>query len=282
MANYSSKKRVRELQKDAFRDRANNFYNKFLGRIEGKGRPIFYGLLAAVVIAAVIFFFINRNLKTAREARYALGAAIETAGAQVTTSPLPGAATRTFKSEQERAQAAIDEFQKVADKYGSPYREQALYLAASNRLTIDRARGISDLEALTKSNNGDVALLASFALAQARESDGQYEQAAAIYKELIDKKIDLLPADLLKLRLANAYEKQNKRAEAVQLLFEIVDTFRKEQAQQIAKDPTSFNRSSTAVQEAENRLRDLDLSRYSQLTPAPSPPQTPLQFGGDR
>ncbi|MGH9900185.1 MAG: tetratricopeptide repeat protein [Pyrinomonadaceae bacterium] len=282
MANYSSKKRVRELQKDAFRDRVNNLYHKLLHKIEGKGRPILYGLAAAFVIAAIIFFFINRNLKRDREAGHALGAAIETADAQVTTSPPPGSATLTFKSEQERAQAAVEEFQRVANKYGSPYREQALYLAASNRLTVDRGKGVSELEALAKGNNGDVSILANFALAQAHESDGQYDQAATIYKDLIDKKLDLLPSDSLKLRLANTYEKQNKKTDAARLLFEIVDTFRKQQAQQIAKDPNSFDRPSTTIQEAEKKLQNLDPTLYSQLTPAPQPPRSPHQFNGGR
>jgi hypothetical protein len=39
--------------------------------------------------------------------------------------------------------AAIDEFEKVAAKYGDPYRSQARYFIASNRLGVDRGQRAS-------------------------------------------------------------------------------------------------------------------------------------------
>ena len=48
------------------------------------------------------------------------------------TRILPDPNAPKFSSEQERAQKAIEEFQKVAAKYGDPYRTEARYFIATN------------------------------------------------------------------------------------------------------------------------------------------------------
>ena len=79
----------------------------------------------------------------------ALGKAIETSQAQVTDSPAPaGSTAKTFKTEKERAEAAVAEFQAVADKFGGSVGEKARYFAAVNRLSLDRNTAIQDLEGL--------------------------------------------------------------------------------------------------------------------------------------
>ncbi len=57
-----------------------------------------------------------------------------------------------FSSEQERAQRAIDEFQKVAAKYGDPYRTEARYFIGTNLLVTDRAKGMTELAEVSKSS----------------------------------------------------------------------------------------------------------------------------------
>jgi hypothetical protein len=67
------------------------------------------------------------------------------------------------------------------------------------------------------------------------------------------------------LRLAKVYEKQGKKKEAADLLFNIVDAARK------AKD--SDNKAlpqSTAAREAAEELQKLDPDRYAQLPPETS------------
>src|SRR5207245_1502649 len=90
----------------------------------------------------------------------------------------------TFSSEQERAQKAIEEFQKVAAKYGDPYRTEARYFIATNLLYLDRDTGLRELEELTRRNFPEVVTLSKFALAQEKEGDGKYDEAAKLYTEL--------------------------------------------------------------------------------------------------
>ena len=56
-------------------------------------------------------------------------------------TPVAGSAEMTFGTEKERAQRAIEEFEKVAAKYGDPYRSEARYFIASNRLICRSSEG---------------------------------------------------------------------------------------------------------------------------------------------
>lgn len=264
VARYS-KKRARELKHDKFRDATMNAFDLLGNRLEGKGRTIIYAIAAVVALAVLISVWSWWSNRHTDEARRALGRAIEIAETPVTPSPSPGATTPSFPSERERAQKAADEFQKVADKYSDPYREIARYLAATNRLTIDRNRGMSELEALSKSSNSEIAARAKFALAQAREADRQYDAAAALYSELAKEKDSVVvPPDTANLRLASIYEKQGKKSEAVDILFRLVETARKAQGKDGKPAPQS-----AAAREAAQKLEKLDPSRFAQLPPEP-------------
>ena len=118
-------------------------------------------------------------------AQTALGKAIETSQAAVTDTPPPaGSPTqKTFKTQKERAETAINEFQAVVDKYGGNAAEKAKYFIAVNRIYIDRSAAIQELTDLSK-NSGEVGTLSKFALAQAQTDDGKLDEAAALYQEL--------------------------------------------------------------------------------------------------
>lgn len=120
------KKRARELQHDKFRDTAGKIFDRIGDRLEGKGKVILYGLAGVVLVAALVGFWVTWSRRKDDEARRALGRAIAIASTPVAkASPEPLTTGPTFASEQERAQRAIDEFQKVAAKYGDPYRTEA-------------------------------------------------------------------------------------------------------------------------------------------------------------
>ena len=165
MAKYK-KKRARELQHDRFRDTTMNFFDQLGDLLEGRGRTILYGLGGLLLAGLLIMFFVKWNNRKNDEARQALGRAITISRANVSTTPIPGRNELTFATDKERAQRAIDEFEKVAAKYGDPYRAQAQFFIASNRLVVDRQKGISELAALQNSKVGEVAALSKFALAQ--------------------------------------------------------------------------------------------------------------------
>ena len=266
MAKYK-KKRVRELQHDRFRDTTMSLFDRLGNLLEGRGRQILYGLGGLLVVGLLVLFFVKWSNRKADEARQALGRAITISTSNI-GAPVPGVAetAQTFDTEQERSQRAIEEFEKVAAKYGDPYRAQARYFIASNRLTTDRAKGITELTELQNSSVPEVAALSKFALAQVKESDGKLDEAAQIYSDLARSNGATITADTANLKLAKVYEKQGKKKEAADLLFNIVDAARKAKDADNKPAPVS-----SAAREAEDELKKLDPDRHAQLPPEATP-----------
>jgi len=263
------KKRARELQHDRFRDTTMSFFDRLGDLLEGRGRTILYVLAGIIVAGLLTIFLVKWSNKKSNEARAALGRAITISRAQVSTTPIPNSTELTFSTDKERAQRAIDEFEKVAAKYGDPYNSESRYFIASNRLVVDRQKGISELAELQNSKIGEVAALSKFALAQAYESDDKYDDAAKLYTELAKLNSPTVTAESANLRLAKVYEKQGKKKEASDLLFNIVDASRKAKGSDNLPLPQS-----SAAREASDELQKLDPERYAQL-----PPETPLLAG---
>jgi tetratricopeptide (TPR) repeat protein len=263
------KKRARELQQDRFRDTTMSFFDRLGDLLEGKGRTILYTLGGIILAAILVTFFIKWNNRKNDEARQALGRAIDIQKAAVTITPLPGTSELSFPTEKDRAERAIDEFQKVAAKYGDPYRAESRYFIAVNRLVTDRQKGISELSELTNSSVSEVAALSKFALAQANESDGKLDDAARLYSELAKLNTPTITAETANLRLAKVYEKQGKKKEAADLLFNIVEASRKAKGTDNLPLPES-----SAAREAGEELKKLDPDRFAQL-----PPPTPSLAG---
>jgi tetratricopeptide (TPR) repeat protein len=261
------KKRARELQHDKFRDTAGKIFDRVADRLEGQGKTILYALGGIVLAAVLIGVYVKWSNRKSEEARRALGKAIAISTAPVATaSPIEGAPTPEYSSQQERAQRAIDVFQQVAAKYGDPYKTQARYLIGTNLLSIDRNKAKSALAEVSQSSEVETATLAKFALAQADEADGQYDEAAKLYSELAARNGAVVTADTANLRLAGVYEKQGKNKEAVDLLFNVVEASRK------GKDTDGLPlKPSAAARDAGEKLQKLDADRYAKLTPeAPS------------
>lgn len=262
MAKYK-KKRARELQHDKFRDTAGVIFDRLGDRLEGKGKTIVYGIVGALALVLVIGLYMKWSNRKADEARRAMGRAIA-----VSSTPLsgdPNAADPNapkFSSEQERAQRAIEEFEKVAAKYGDPYRTQARYFIGTNLLAIDRNKAMTDLAEVSKSSIVEAATLAKFALAQAKEADAKLDEAAKLYSELATQNATVVTADTANLRLASVYEKQGKKQEAVELLFNIVEAARKAKDKEGLPIPLP-----AAARDATEKLQKLDPDRYAKLTP---------------
>ena len=268
MAKYK-KKRARELQHDRFRDTTMGFFDRLGNSLEGRGRTILYGLGGLLLAGLLTMLFVKWSNKKSDEAQQALGRAITISKASVVAVPVAGSNEPSFPTEQDRAQTAIAEFEKVAAKYGDPYRAESRYFIAANRLFLDREKGISELTELTRSDVDEVATLAKFALAQAKESDGKLDEAAQLYADLAKQNSPTVPAETANVRLAKVYAKQGKKKEASDLLFNIVDASRKAKGSDNQPLPVS-----AAAREAGDELKKLDPDRYAQL-----PPQIPSLAG---
>jgi tetratricopeptide (TPR) repeat protein len=261
------KKRARELQHDKFRDAAGRIFDRASVRLEGKGRLILYVLGGVILAAVLVAFGLKWRHRKDDEARRALGRAIAVATTPIAgATPAPGQTGPTFATEQERAQRAVEIFQQVAAKYGDPYRTEARYFIGTNLLYVDREKGIAELTEVSKAGATEPAILAKFALAQAKESDSKYDEAAKLYAELVALNSTVVSPDTANLFLSNVYVKQGKKTEASDLLFKIVEAARK------AKDPDGTAApESGAARDAAEKLQKLDPDMYAKLTPeAPS------------
>ncbi|MDQ3798056.1 MAG: hypothetical protein M3384_01275 [Acidobacteriota bacterium] len=262
---------------DAFQRKTERRIEEVSRKVEGRGKTILYALAALAVLAILIGIFVSWNRRSNAAAQAALGKAIETSEAQVSAQPQPQIAgapqPRTFKTEKERAEAAIADFQAVADKHGSPYREKAQYFIAVNKLSLDRAAAVAELENLSRSG-GEVGTLSKFALAQAKEGDGKLDEAAALYGELAAQSDPIVSKDTINFALASIYEKQGKREDAANLYYNIAKTaFEAKDA-----DGKPIQPSQTA-RDARTKLQALDPTRAAEIKePAPEMPQMPGGF----
>src|SRR5437899_5363935 len=181
-------------------------------RAAGRGRQILYGLAAIVIIAAAAYGIVRWRHKHAEEAQQAMGRAITINDAEISSSPAPGSHDPVFSTPQERSERAIQEFEKVAAKYGEPYRSEARYFIVTNKLITDRATAETELQSMSQGSS-EIAILARFALAQTKESDGNLDQAARLYGEVAKVGSATVTPDIANLRLASVYDKQGKKKE---------------------------------------------------------------------
>ena len=259
---------------DPFQQQVVPKIEDFGKRFEGKGRTILYGVVAAIVLVILIFFVMRWSRSSSGEAQRALGKAIETSQFRVTDTPAaPGSnAEKTFKTEKERAEAAIAEFQTVADKFGGDVGAKAKYFIAVNRLTIDRAAGLTELEAMANTNS-EIGKMAKFAVAQAKADDNKPDEAVAIYQELIGISDPIVAKDTLNFNLAKVFEKQGKKTEAADIYFNIA----KAASEAKDLDGKAVPLTNTAT-EAKEKLKTLDPERAKQI-PEPTP-DSPFGGGG--
>jgi len=241
-------------------------------KLEGKGRTILYVVGAAVLVVIAVVVVMRMTRSSSAAAQTALGKAIETSQAMISESGTPAGSTeKTFKTERERAEAAIAEFQIVVDKFGGDAAEKAKYFIAVNRLHVDRPAGIGELEALSGQDE-PAGRLAKFALAQTRINDSRYDDAAKLLQELISSSETVIAKDTLNFELAKVYEKQEKKQEALDLYFNIAKTASE------AKDAEgkAIRMSQTAM-DAKKKVEEMDPERAKQIVE--SAPDSPFGSG---
>ena len=234
-------------------------------KFEGKGRTILYGVAALVVLAILVTLFLSWNRKASGAGQAALGKAIETSQARISETGTPaGSTAKTFKTEKERAEASIAEFQAAADKFGGDIAEKARYFIAVNKLDVDRPAAVTEIEALAQ-KSGDIGKMSKFALAQIRVNDNKLDDALTIFQELAKMDDPIVAKDTINFEIAKIYEKQGKKTEAVDIYFNIA----KAAAEAKDRDDKPVTPSQTAS-DAKDKLKDLDPERAKQI-PEPTP-----------
>ena len=238
-------------------------------KLEGQGRNILYGLAALLVLGIAVWIFYSWNARNNAAAQAALGKAIETSQSLVNESPpAVGSARKTFKTEKERADAAVAEFNAVAEKFGGDVGRKARYFSAVTKLTVDRQTGIAELEGMVGSND-EVGKLARFALAQTRADDGRLDEAVTLYQELVAMPDSMIAKDTLNFEIAKIYEKQDKKAEAAELYFGIAKGAA--EAKDLEGKPVPL---SPTAQTAKDKVKELDPEKAKEI-PEPAPDLPP-------
>jgi hypothetical protein len=239
-------------------------------KLEGKGKTILYGIGALVLVGLLVFIVLKWTRGSGAQAQAALGKAIATSQAQISdTGTPPTSSAKTYKTEKERAEAAIAEFQAVVDQYSGPAAEKAKYFIAVNKLFVDRGAAIQELEELSKGSS-NVAKLAKFALAQTRTADDKLDEAAALYQELAAMDDAVVAKDTVNFELAKIYEKQGKKQEAADIYFNIA----KAAGEAKDRDGNPLPMTQTAT-ESKEKLKGLDPERAKTL-PEPAAPNSPF------
>jgi hypothetical protein len=257
--------------RDPFQEKVGNRVEQIGGKLQGQGRNILYGVGALAVIALLFGIFYLWNSRSNATAQTALGKAIETSQAIVSPSPPPAGSTqKSFKTERERAEASIAQFDDVAQKYGGSVGEKAKYFAAVNRLTIDRPAGIEQLRSLSTSDS-NVGKLSKFALAQALADDGKYDEAVPLFQKLADSKDPIVAKETINFDLAKIYEKQGNKQQAADIYFDIAKTASEAKDQDGKPVPMT-----ETERDAKTKLEELDPERAKQIVEPE--PQSP--FGG--
>ncbi len=259
---------VKKTYVDPFQQQVIPKIEGFGKKFEGKGRTMLYGLGAVIVLVILIVLFMRWNGRSSGAAQTALGKAIETSQAQISpTGAQPGSTQKTFKTEKERADAAIAEFQKVADTYGGSVGEKAKYFIAVNKLMSDRAAGITELEGIS-AGTSESAKLAKFALAQTRADDNKVDEAIKLYQELAAMADPVVAKDTVNFELAKLYEKQGKKQEAADIYFNIAKAA--SEAKDLDGKPVRMTETAT---NAKKKLTELDPERAKQIVdPTPESP----------
>ena len=254
--------------RDPFQEQVGTRVEELGRRFEGQGRNILYGIGALVVIGIIAGIFYLYSSRNNAAGQAALAKAIETSQSPVSTTPAPAGSTqKTFKSEKDRAAAAIGEFQAVAQKYSGAIGEKAKYFVAVNTLVTDRAAGEEQLRGLASSDS-PAGKLSKFALAQALVGDGNYDEAIPLYQALAGMDDPVVAKDTINFDLAQAYEKQGKKQEAADIYFNIAKTASEAKDQDGKPVPMT-----DTARQAKTKLEQLDPDRAKQITePEPSSP----------
>ncbi len=260
---------------DPFQQRIGGKIEDAGKKLEGQGRNILYGLAALVVLGIIVWIIYAWSGRSNAEAQAALGKAIEISQRRVTDTPVPAGSTeKVFKTEKERAEAAVAEFQAVEEKYGGDTGQKAKYFAAVNRLSLDRAAAVAELEELAKTGD-EVGKLAKFALAQTRTDDGKIDEAVAIYQELASMTDPIVSKDTINFELAKLFEKQGKKQEAVDLLFNLVKA-----ASEVKDSDGKAVPLTPTAQSAKAKLKELDPEKAKEIPePAPDTSLGGMPFG---
>lgn len=217
--------RREELKKDEFVDA----FDETLHYVEEHSRALLTLVLVVVLGGGSAGGYYWYTQRQEEQANVALNAALMTFEAPVQEGlpPLPGEGSRkSFSSEQEKYQAAAEEFARVRDDYA---RTQAALLARHYHAICQyrlgkREAAVKELEGLGRASNREVAARARFTLAGFYQELGRRGEAENLYRQLAEEPTRTVPRAMALLELANLQAETNP-AQARQLYEQVKSEF---------------------------------------------------------
>ncbi|WP_263408433.1 tetratricopeptide repeat protein [Terriglobus tenax] len=203
---------------------------------KNRSTAIRYAVVVLVVLLVVVGGFVLYNVRSSAANR-AFGEAMETYQADIAEPGVPAQpGVKTYASAQERAKAAHDKFQQVADSYGlTSTGKLALYFSGLTAIEANQtSTAQSTLEQVAGSWNSDLAALAKLSLASLYHQGGQDQKSIDLYNQLIAKPTPSVPAATAQLQLAALYESKGQEADARKIYAQIKDKEAKTAAGSIA------------------------------------------------
>jgi predicted negative regulator of RcsB-dependent stress response len=250
----------RQLKQDRFVEATNEAVH---WTVEHRNTLITAVIVVVLAVAAFAGWSFYQS-KQEEQASRALGKAVQTYESplrQTAEATDPDASANTFATAKDRASAAYNEFLQIADKY--PHSKNghfARYMAGVS--AIDKGDNAAAEQQLKKAadTDKDTAAMAKFTLANLYRSEGKTDDAAKLYREVIDADRLALPQSEAQQALAEMYETKNP-AEAVKVYEQIIKQ-EQEKAKEFLKqnpDPKAKleDLKSPLQQEAEAKIANL-------------------------
>jgi tetratricopeptide (TPR) repeat protein len=207
-----------------------------LGWLQANRNAVLRVALPTVLAVLAIVIGIAVYNQRAAAADIALGKALTTYSSTVRQAGMPEAmAANSFADSTERAKAANKQFVETANQYGwLPAGKNALYFAGITYMEIGQ-NGDAE-KALKKTadlSNSNLSTLGKLALAGLYRQTNRQSDAISLYKEIIAKPSNAVPAATAQLQLAGLYE-ATRPDEAKKIYAELKDKDKAGAAGQIA------------------------------------------------
>ena len=251
----TTKKRAQQLKHDKFRDATMRGFDRLGNRMEGRGRTILYALAGLVALAVLFGLYRTWNGRQADRAGLALGNAIKTATAPVTTGTpavsrgrLPPSASARRGRRGLRKVPPTRRPRTANSRATSPPPTSSWSMREKGRPT----RGLT----LRSTRCGARPLRA----VAGREAAAVH-QARPLQRAAQDKK----PVSPPTLSTSASLRTGRRPDESAEILFRIVEEARKAKAKDGKPIPLS-----TTARESSTKLETLSPERYAQLPPEPS------------
>lgn len=190
------------------------------------GKRTAIAVVGGLALLAIIGGALAWRSNSRERAGAALAEAVTISQAEIIEAgdlPKPG----TFKSEDERTEAAVKKLREVAQQYPkTDAGNAARFRAATMLITYGKVAEAEQLfREVIENDNGVHARMARMALAELQVQGGKFDEAIAAYRELTAGTESDLPMDALLMQLGRAYELAGKRAEAMQAYQRVVTEF---------------------------------------------------------